>query len=287
LATGVVVTLAMLGGMVAQTPVEFASAAFGWRGAMLATGVLGIIIIVLMLILLEDQPKNYQPQVTQHIREIGFWKSIKMVMLNRYNWLCGLYTTLMNLPIFLLGTLWGSMYLMQVLHFSATQAANVDAMLFFGTLIGSPLVGLISDQIRRRVLPMIVGAIVALGLVFLIMYHANLSYPALIIAYFLLGFITSTQVLGYPVIAELNSPLLTGSALSICSLLIMASGFVSQPLFGWFMDLHWNHTMVNNIPIYSLENFRLAMWMMPVGFIISLILTFFIKETRGQLQFAE
>jgi len=110
-----------------------------------------------------------------------------MVVANIYNWLCGLYTTLMNLPIFLLGTLWGSMYLVQVHNFTALQAANVDSMLFFGTLVGSPLVGWISDRIKLRVAPMMVGAIIALGIIFLVMYYCNISYPMAIALYFLLG----------------------------------------------------------------------------------------------------
>ena len=112
------------------------------------------------------------------------------------------------------------------------------------------------------------------------MYVLNLSYGTIMLLFFLIGFITSTQVLSYPTIAELNSPLITGSAISVVSLLIMASGFICQPLFGWLMDLRWNHVIVNNIPIYTLENFRFAIWIIPIGFILSIICSLLIKETH-------
>jgi len=56
LASGIVVTLAMLGGAVAQSPMQVVSAAFGWRNAMLANGVLGILIILLMFFIIKDYP---------------------------------------------------------------------------------------------------------------------------------------------------------------------------------------------------------------------------------------
>lgn len=289
LASGCIVTFAMLGGIVAQTPMELLSAAFGWRHAMVLFGVLGIVLIALVLVIVHDYPVDHKIEGTdiKDISELGFWKSIRMVVFNRYNWLGGLYTTLMNLPVFLLGALWGSMYLTQIDVLTKVQAANVDAMLFFGTLVGSPLVGWFSDKIKLRVLPMLVGAILALGLIFIIMYVLHLSYAILMILFFLLGLITATQVLSYPAIAELNSPHVTGSAISIISLLLMASAFVCQPMFGWLMDMNWNHLVVQGIKIYSLESFRNALWIIPIGFVISIVLSLLIKETHCKLQYKD
>lgn len=288
LASGCIVTFAMLGGVVAQAPMELLSDAFGWRQASVIFGILGIVLIVLVLIIVRDYPSDYKITGAENdIAKLGFWRSIRMVVFNRYNWFGGLYTTLMNLPIFLLGTLWGSMYLTQADMLSKVRAADVDSMIFFGTLVGAPLVGWISDKIKLRIAPMFVGAIISLGLIFIIMYSMHLSFAILMILFFLLGLITATQVISYPTIAELNSPLVTGSAISIISLLLMASAFVLQPLFGWFMGLHWNHLMIRGIKIYSLHDFETALWIIPIGFIISIVLSLLIKETHCQLKYKD
>jgi MFS family permease len=288
LVSGCIVTFAMLGGMVAQAPMELLSEAFGWRSALIIFGILGVVLIFLVFVIVSDYPSDYQiVGGEKDIAKLGFWRSVRMVIFNRYNWIGGLYTTLMNLPIFLLGTLWGSMYLTQADMLSKVRAADVDSMIFFGTLVGSPLVGWISDKIKLRVAPMLVGAIVSLGLIFIIMYSMHLSFAILMILFFLLGLITATQVISYPTIAELNSPLVTGSAISIISLLLMASAFVLQPLFGWFMDMHWNHLMVRGIKIYALRDFRTALWILPIGFVISIVLSLLIKETRCTLQYKD
>lgn len=290
LASGCIVTLAMLGGMVAQTPIASLSIAIGWRHTLMWFGVLGVILTVFEWIIVRDYPSNYalsSASGAKDISSLGFWRSIRMVVGNRYNWLGGLYTTLMNLPIFVLGALWAGMYLTQTHHLTTMQASDVSAELFFGTLIGSPLIGWISDKLGRRVLPMIVGALFSIVIVLLIIYLLHLSFVVLMVLFFLLGLITSTQVLSYPAITELNSPLVTGSAISIISLLLMASGFISQPLFGWLLDLHWRHLIIHHIAIYSLSNFRMAMWILPIGFIASFVFAFFIKETYCQLQYKD
>lgn len=286
LVSGCIVTFAMLGGMVAQAPMELLTEAFGWRNASIIFGVLGIALILLVFIIVRDYPSDYKVEGGEKdISGLGFWRSVRMVVFNRYNWLGGLYTTLMNLPIFTLGVIWGSMYLTQVDLLSKTRAADVDSMIFFGTLVGAPLVGWLSDKVKLRVMPMFIGAVVSLALIFIIMYTLHLSFAVLMVLFFLLGLITATQVISYPTIAELNSPLVTGSAISIISLLLMASGFICQPLFGWLMDLRWNHLMVHGIKIYSLQNFRTALWIIPVGFIISIVLSLLIKETHCKLSY--
>ena len=290
LASGSVVTLAMLGGIVAQTPIASLSITIGWRHTLIWFGFLGLILTVLEWVIVRDYPSNYvlsKHAAEKDIATLGFWRSIRMVVGNRYNWLGGLYTTFMNLPIFTIGALWGGMYLTQTHHLSTIQASGVSAELFFGTLIGAPLVGWISDKLGRRVFPMIVGALLSVIIILLIIYLLQLSFVLLMILFFLLGLISSTQVLSYPAIAELNSPLVTGSAISVISLLLMASGFIAQPLFGWLLDLHWKHTIVHHIAIYSSGNFRSAMWMIPIGFIAALVITFFLKETYCKLQYKE
>ncbi len=286
LVSGTVVAFAMLGGMVAQTPMELLSVLLGWRKAAIIFSVLGIIFFMLIALIVRDFPIGYQAAHAgdKDISVLGFRKSIRMVVFNRYNWFGGLYTTFMNLPIFLLGSLWGSMCLTQIDFLTKTQAATVDSMIFFGTLVGSPLVGWISDKLKLRVLPMVVGAIVSLVIILFVIYVLHLSFFTLIFLFFLLGLITSTQVLSYPAVTELNSTLVTSSAISIVSLLIMASAFICQPLFGWLMDLNWKHVFVQHAAVYSLQDFRTALWIMPIGFIASIVLALFIKETHCQRQ---
>ena len=283
LATGLVVTMAMLGGLVAQTPMAILSQMVGWRHAVMLDGSLGIVVALAILFIVQDRPPNSDHIAhadKAHLDTLGLWRSICLVVLNRNNWLGGIYTSLMNLPVFLLGALWGIHYLTQVHNISPIQASYATTLFFVGIIFGSPAFGWFSDRIGRRVLPMIIGAIISLGVMLVLMYVPDLSLTSLIILFFLIGFVTSSQVLSYPAIAELNPASLTSTAVSIASVSIMASGAIFQPFFGWIMEQHWNHAMTaDGAPLYSSSDFMSAMMIMPVAFVLSIFIGWMIKES--------
>lgn len=286
--TGVVVTMAMLGGLVAQTPFALLSKYLGsWREALYINTALGVLILVAIVCLVQDRPPNSKQDAEsdkKHLNELGLWRCIKLAALNPQNWLGGLYTALLNLPVFVIGGLWGIMYLTKVHNLTNTQASYATTLFFVGVIFGSLIYGWISDRIGRRVLPMVVGAILSLIVMCILMYVPNLSLGQIIFLFFLIGLVTSSQVLTYPTIAELNPSYLTSTAMSIDSITIMASGFIVPPFFGWLMERSSAHVVVDGITVYSAQDFNQAMLIMPVSFIIGLILTFFIRETYCQSQ---
>lgn len=285
LVIGLIVTMAMTGGVVAQTPLTWLIGKVGWRVAIFWDGLLGVFFIILIAVIVRDHPPGFakeQEKFSSFLIELGFWKSLRLAFVNSQNWLGGAFTSLMNLPIFLLGGLWGNLYLVQAHQLNRMQASYVTSMIFIGAIVGSPLIGWISDHVRLRRLPMIACAILSVIVILLTMFsHLNLFSAMLL--FLLLGIFTSGQIISYPLIAESNSPAIIGTAEGIASVLIMAGG-LGQPLFGWLMDLNWQHHYVNNMPWYSVSDYRLAMSIMPVGFALALLAALVIREThcKGQ-----
>lgn len=286
--TGIVVTMAMLGGLVAQTPFTLLTNYLGdWRQALLVNTFLGVVILIITYFIVQDRPPDAREEAKadqQQLRELGLWRCIKLAMLNPQNWFGGLYTALINLPVFVLGGLWGILYLTQVHHVTETQASYATTMFFVGVIGGSLAYGWISDHIERRVMPMVVGAILSLAAIAILMYVPNLSITALIGLFFLIGFVTSSQVLTYPLIAELNPIYLTSTAVSIDSLCIMASGFIVPPFFGWLMEKSGSNNLVNGVEVYTAQDFNSAMLILPISFAVALLITFFMRETYCKSQ---
>lgn len=279
---GLSVTFAMIGGMITQTPMTLFTDAFGWRNTMLFTGGIGVALLALVIVFVRDFPKGkeefFKAQHAQ-LKATGFWQSLGKTIANIQNWLAGGYISLLNLPIFFLGATWGTLYLTQAHNLSRTEASLAVSMLFIGAAIGSPLAGLISDKVGKRRMPMILGAVFSLLIFLILMLTPNLSTSLAVVLFLLLGIITSAQVIGYPVIAELNPLEITATATGIASMLIMGAGMLI-PTFGWLMEINWNHKIVDNVPFYSVNDYRLAMGIMAIAFIIGIIAAFFIKETN-------
>ncbi len=283
-AIGIIVTIAMSGGMVAQTPLTLLTDALGWRHALLINAGLGVLIWLAIFCVVRDYPNDAREAMVQQraaLARQGFWRTLQQTILRREVWLAGVYTSLLNLPIFLLGAIWGSLYLVQVHHLTRTAAANVMTAIFIGTIIGSPVIGWISDRIALRKAPMVICAIVSLIIILTIMYLPHITQLSGASLFFALGFFTSGQIISYPLIAESNPPALTGTASGLAAVLIMAGGML-QPVFGWLMGIHWNHTLVDNVPVYALSDYRLALAIIPVGFVLGLLATIPLRETHGK-----
>lgn len=281
LVVGVIVTIAMTGGIVAQLPVTKLVLEIGWRYTVLAIGILGIFIFAIIWCYVEDYPsekKNYYLQQKKELKLFGLWGSLKLAWKNKQNWLAGIYTCLMNLPLVLLGALWGNLYLTQAHQLTASQASKVSSMLFLGTILGCPIIGRISDRVRSRRIPMIVGAIISLIIICLV-FKLNISFNLLLILFLCLGFTTSTQIISYPLIAESNPEMLTSIAYGPSSILIMGGAALFQPIFGKIMDLYWKGNVSDTVHIYPPEAFKVAIFIFPIAFIIALLTAFFIKDT--------
>lgn len=283
LIVGLIVTMAMLGGIVAQTPMAWLTHQIGWRHALMATAALGSFIIIIVWFFVQDYPEN-KAQIfnseLQKLKSLGVWNSMRLVLRNPQNWFAGFYTSFMNLPLMLLGGLWGNLYLTTVHHINEMQASYITSMLFFGTIIGCPTIGWLSDRLSLRRLPMIIFATLAVPPMLGIIYLSPLSVPKLLLLFFALGLFTAAQTISYPLISESNDKSITSSAMGLASALIMGAPAVFEPIYGWLMDKNWDGALDNSgAHIYSSHAYYYPMFLLFCILFIGLLSSLFVKET--------
>jgi len=273
LVIGSLVTMAFIGGMMAHTPFAYLYELFGWREALLIDGAAGAVLIVWIYLVVNDHPDD-SPAAT-HTTQNKILPAFLSALSNRQNWLAGLFTSFLNLPIMVLCALWGASYLQVAHHLPDIAASNVVSLIFMGSVIGCPLVGWLSDSQGRRKPLMIFGAAATLVTVIPLFMPITLSQTTLSILFFALGLFTSAQVISYPLVAESNPSDNTGAATGIASVIIMGGGGVGQVLFGWLMTHHAGTAGT----IYAVADFQFAMWMFPVTAIAALIAVLMTRET--------
>lgn len=280
LITGLIVTAAMLGGLLAQTPLALLIEALGWRYALMLDGVLGIFIIFLISMLVIDMPIEMTTLQTPSLLSLDFWRGIKACYFKLQNWLAATYTCLLNMPLGILGVVWGIPFLMQVHHLTFRQASIVTSMLFLGTIIGGPFIGWLSDHLKARKFLMIVGALSSMTIILLLLSLTTPTFWQLFACFLLIGFCTSTQILSYPLVTESNSIAFTATAISVISFLTQGGIMLFESWFSSIIEIHWNGTYAYNLPLYPAEAYEHAFLMIPLGFIIALIAAILIKETH-------
>lgn len=276
LVTGAIVTMAMTGGMLAQYPLTKLVAHVGWRQAVLDVGVLGFVMLVVMLFWIKERP---QVAVKRASKPIAVLSAARQAYFNPQYLSAALYTSLMNMAIAVFGAMMGTLYLEQRLGISAEQASMVNGMLFLGAIIGSPLIGWISDKIGLRILPMKLGVVASLLTISAILY-LPVTLNSMTILFFLLGLFTSAQVVSYALVAESSSPAMTATAVSVISILTQGGYLVYQNLFSSLLIGHGGMHLINGVPVYLLEAYQHAAVILPIGLFIAFLVLFALKETR-------
>lgn len=281
LTSGVIIACGFTGAMVGQSPLIWLVNQVGWRHAMQMNVGLGVFFFVLMMIVIKDFPKGVTPgMMHEEISGIKFvWHCFRQSVTNAQNWLFGLYTCFINLPVFVFAA-FGVSYLHQVRQLSEIQAGFIMVIMFIGSIIGSPITGWISDKMKLRKVPMIIAGFIGIVIILAIMYLPSLSYLSAAVLFFALGFIMAAQNITYPVVAESSPEKLIGTSIGMASILIMSGGAIFLPFFGWLLDFHHTGQMVGSIAAHSASDYMFALWMLPITFLIGTIAVMFGKETH-------
>lgn len=274
LVIGCLVTMAFTGGMMAHTPLAFLNEHFGWRYSLLIDGAAGALILLWIYLFVRDDPNDAVKYELQNQDSLS--SQFMKALANSQNWLSGLYTSCLNLPIMVICALWGASYLQVVHQLPQMVASNIVSLIFIGSIIGCPVMGWMSDTLGHRKPLMVFGAVATFLTVIPLFLGIELSETALGVLFFLLGFFTSTQVITYPLIAESNPKCSTGAATGIASVIIMGGGGVGQVLFGWLMQ---HHAGVSSYQ-YTVADFQFAMWMFPIAVLVAFLAILFTRETH-------
>ena len=294
--TGFTVSLANLGVIAASTPLALLIISVGWRRSLMIASLVTFALAAANWFIIRNSPaqiglpsiepkEQTVPQAAASLDSLGLAQKLKSVFRNKSLW-----------PLFLLGlgvygayaTLfhnWAVVYLMQTYGIQRGSAANFILVATIGLMAGGPLVGYLSDrffQQRRRPAVMFTGiALVS----FLLVTFWNGGRPPLGALYplcFFVGLGMSSALLTFAYIRDTVQPSLQGTA----SGLVNTGGFVgaslTQPLFGYILDLGWGGEMMEGVRVYPVQAFQhgllLCCGLAALGFLGALLMKSEIKE---------
>jgi MFS family permease len=174
---------------------------------------------------------------------------------------------------------------------SLESAGFANSILFLGFTIGAPLMGFISDRLKRRKLPMFIGATGAALIMMVVLYVPGLSKSNINVLMFSLGLLYSSQCIVFAVGRELSPNEAAGTAMAMTNMVVMLGAMFLQPLVGKLLDMslasHDTNLPIDQLSVetlqhlYTANDYQFALTIIPVGIIIAAILTFFLKETHA------
>jgi MFS family permease len=255
----------------------------GYKNALYTALSVGVTLSVFILIFMRNKPRfELSPPNTVH-KPMSFQQllnSVKHILSKPQMWLIGLIGCLFYLPASVFLDLWGIPFLKTVYQFSPETAASVVSMTFVGWIIAGPSIGALSDKIKRRRSPLLVCAVMAALLLSIVFYIPNLSLNTLYVMFFFIGIFCGAHPLCFALGKENNSNAISGTAVAITNTLIMIGGAIFQPVVGKLLDWHTSGALTpDGVLIYTGADYIYALSVVPVGLIIAIGLTFFLKET--------
>jgi MFS family permease len=259
----------------------------GWQQTTIYTGIFGVALIFVLWFGIHDHKRDLESGGTidsfnQNITDLI------IILREKQIWINGLYGCLVYLPTTVFAELWGIPYLMHAHGLTQTGAGFANSLLFCGFMFGAPMMGFISDKIKRRKPPMLVGAVGAVCVMMVILYVPGLSEKSIDVLMVMLGLLYSAQTIVFAVGRELSPNEAAGTAIATTNMLVMIGAMLLQPLIGRLLD--WSAVVhrsgaslsdVGKMHHYTAGDYQLAISIIPVGIVIAALLTFFIKETHA------
>ncbi len=288
LIVGLIQLMGCVGAIVGEAPVAVIVQSIGWRSTMFWSGAVGAVFAILFWLIIRDRPDQAISNEVPHVPHSNMteWERLSKVVKNPQTWAIGLYAFSCWAPVSIFADLWGIPYLKVFYNTSVAQAAIGVAIVWIGIALIGPLVGWWSNRIGNRRIPLLLCSITGLISSLMLLYIPSLSWSVMYIALFLFGAAASSQSVTFGVVQDNNPLSVAGTAVGFNNMAVILGGVLFQPLVGLLLNSHWEGTIVNGLPYYTLENYRNALVLLPICSLIGIFSSIFlIKETNCQPQY--
>lgn len=278
--TGLLLTMGMSGAIMGGKPLAGLVLELGWRQTLLEFALLGIGLSLLLWLVVRDHPTQ-ETLRRQAEPTLPLIPALLKVLKNKNNWMTSLYAGLMFAPTMAIADLWGVPFLMTQYSIGRPEAAELNSLIFLGWVVGSPLLGFISDHTGRRKPVLYTGSIFTLVCLSGLLYIPQSLFSAGILL-FGFGFFSSGFLPAFSMMREHNPRHIRSTALGFMNCLNMIGGAILQQLIGYLLDLRWQGALVDGIRSYQTENYIYALSTVTAVVVIAIALLPFVKESYGR-----
>ena len=151
--------------------------------------------------------------------------------------------------------------------------------MLFGWAVAGPFWGIFSNRIGLRKPPLYIGCVGALICSSLIIFGSIHTKFIVQILLFAFGIFSAGFLPAFALAKELSNQKYVATALSFMNMMNMVGIALVQPAVGFILDGLWSGQMHDQVRVYTVANYQMALAILPIGMFIALLLLPMIRET--------
>lgn len=290
---GFTTALGMAGAMSGELTMASMVSTVGWQATLMYSVYVGIALTFILWFVLKD--KQHKPghslqknNVSSEIHNktilknkndtIGIFQGLKEMSKSRTMWINGLIGCLTFLPLSAFAELWAVPFL-QAVGFSKPDAAMGSSMIFLGFALGGPCFGVLSEMIKSRRIPLLLGSFISAFFLFLVILLPNTSKLWMYSLLFLSSFFASVEILVFAVSNDINRKEVSGTAAAFTNMVVMLGGVVLPPLIGKLLDNSQVLSTTTGLSSVGSDSYGAALIVLPMALVLAGLLSIWLRES--------
>jgi len=290
---GIFIAMGGVGALSAAAPLAWLTGLIGWRASFGIIGVVTLLLAVAVWLLVRNSPKemglasvseidNLGPVESPASKGLSLREGIWLVLTNKYFWPLAVWSFCSVGSTMAFGGLWAGPYLRHVYGMSRAEAGSVLNMLAVGIILGGPLAGYLSEKVfhSRKNLLIASSALFVAQMALLNLYPCDLPEWAMYLIILMLPvFSLAPAVISVTSVKELFPIGITGTSIGTVNLFPFAGAAGMQVGMGWALDWYGLSASGEGYPLVA---YCLCLKILLIAAFVSLVSTFFMKETFPQ-----
>lgn len=253
-------TFGLMGAIWGGTPISLFIENYNWRSVAVILSVVSLVIGFMTYLFLRT-PNNKKNYLNQN--QFGM-VNFKTIFSSPLIWFLALSNLLMVGSLEGFADVWGVPYLMLAFDLTKSNAAGLVSFIFFGMLIGGPLLVLCTKKFSNYFVIASCGLIMAVAFVFLLSGWVN-NTLLLSALFFCVGILCCYQVIVFAAGAKLVNPENLGVTVAFLNSINMLGGSFFHTMIGNMMDFYWTGAIGSDgLRVYDLQVYKYALSVIPL-----------------------
>lgn len=259
---GISVVIGLCGAIFGGMPLSILIEMLSWQDVVKCAMLAGVALAVTMYLILPNNVVDDKAEKTTVLHDL------KLLFTNSKVIVMCLLAGLMIGPLEGFADVWASVFFKASYDISKTTADGLPSFIFWGMLLGSPLLSFICEK-TGKYFEVVIASAVILGGSFVLILAGMLPVSTLFATLFIVGVFCAYQI---PIIFKISTFLpvhMMGLATAFVNMVMMTFGYVFHTIIGEVLNATSSGAYESGVPVYTQHDFVYALSIIPIGQVIA------------------